>query len=281
MAPADSGQRRGPPKARKDRPAATKPLPEEDTIEEGEWYEDVVDEAVPTDAGFGGFAVKRPRMGQTDLAEGEQWERYFDKQYHRKSGKKREAIEEDWVEAGPGFDLRSLFAGHRILTLGVQSMMIAMPMLLMSGAMMWGANSTLKGMDGSTGLAVHLVLVLLAVCLTTIGLMQVVVHAVNLAIRNRSIALDGPDISLLGWAGTFQLSSRLFSEMILTFCLVWAIALAGLYLLMGGIPDLGLPMIDPDHISAGAILYLMGAAGSAVAMLGVIPYAIQATIERT
>ena len=46
MAPADSGQRRGPPKARKDRPAATKPLPEEDNIEEGEWYEDVVDEAI-------------------------------------------------------------------------------------------------------------------------------------------------------------------------------------------------------------------------------------------
>ena len=51
-------------------------------------------------------------------------------------------------------------------------------------------------------------------------------------------------------------------------------------MLAGGVPELALPSIDSDTISAGSILYMLGAAGSLIALVGVLPYTIQAPIER-
>jgi hypothetical protein len=266
---------RGPPKKEKERSPPTQPPPEDE-----EWYEEVVDETPGDTGAFGGFEVRRPTMGQTEHAEGEQWERYFSKQYHGKADRKVESIEEDWDAAVPDFQWGDLLAGRRILPLGVQSLMVALPLLVMSGAMAWGGQSALRSMEGSAGAAVNLTLVFLALCLTTIAFIQIVVTSVNQAMRERSVRVDGPDITLLGWMGGFQVASRLFVEMILTFLLVWGIELAGLYLLVGGVPDLSIPALDPDNLSAGVLLYLLGAMGSAFAMFGVIPYAIQAAIDR-
>ena len=85
-------RRRGPPKTKKTRNPPVEEYPEE-VEDEAEWYQDVVDDSGDS-GGFGGFAVKRPQMSNNDPAESEQWERYFEKQYHGKSKQKRESIEE-------------------------------------------------------------------------------------------------------------------------------------------------------------------------------------------
>ena len=281
MAPDErGGRRRGPPKSSRARSPPSESR-SQDGEDEAEWYDDVVDDSQSDGRGFGGFSVKRPTLHSTDQAEGEQLERYFEKQYHGKADEKRASIEEGWDEEAPSFDVKSLFAGHKIMSLGIQSFMNSLPMFIMSFAMVWGGQSAIDSMDGSAGLIVNLILVILAVCLTTIAFIQIVVHSVNQSLRDRSLVTDGPDIPLLGWSGSFQMSTMLFVEMILTFSLVWFMFLVGLYLLVGDIPDLTLPTIDSDEISAGSILYLLGIAGSACAMFGVIPYAIQETIERS
>ena len=59
------------------------------------------------------------------------------------------------------------------------------------------------------------------------------------------------------------------------------IVIAGLYMLAGTMPDLSMPSIDPDDLSAGMIFYILGGVGSLLAMIGVIPYSIESIIKRS
>ena len=271
-----TSRRRGPPSSTRERSPPSESPDEDDS----EWYDDVVDDSQESDGGFSSFRVKRPQMHHADQSEGEQWERYFEKQYHSKADQKRSSIEDDWDESDATFSFTSFFSGHRILNLGIQSLMFALPLLLFSAVLVFAGNSTQQSMDNSTGNLINILLVICALSLTTIALIQIVVQSVNQSIHNRSLVVEGPDVPLLSWMGSFKLSIALFAEMLLTFCLVWFIELIGLYLLAGGVPELAIPSIDSDNISAGSILYLLGAAGSIIAMVGVLPYTIQATIER-
>ena len=266
-------RRRGPPDSTRNR------APPSD--EETEWYEDVVDESESQERGFGGFSVKRPQMSSTDQVEGQQLERYFEKQYHGKSTEKRDSIEDDWDETESEFSLGSLLNGSQTVLLGVQSFMTALPMILTSVILVWGGSSLMESMDNSTGALLNIVMTFLALCLTAIAFIQIVVSAVNQSLRDRQIAKDGPDIPLLGWSGSLRLSSQLFSEVLLTFLVMWLVQIVGLYLLAGGMPDLTMPTIDADNLSAGTVLYILGSAGSLFVMIGIIPYSIETIIKRS
>lgn len=281
MAGGEEGKRRrGPPDSKRRRTAPSQPAPDE-AIEGGEWYDDVVDESDSGEGGFGGFAVKRPQMSNTDVVESQQLERYFEKQYHGKSSQKRETIEDHWDETESEFEVRSLFNGYKTLLLGVQSFMTALPMVLVSLALLWGGKAALDGMENSTGAFLNILMAFLAICLTTIAMIQIIVSAVNQSLREREIAKDGPDIALLGWSSSLRLSSKLFSELILTFLTVWFIVILGLFMLAGTMPDLSLPTLDSDNISVGTVFYILGALGSIFTIIGVIPYSIEATINRS
>ena len=266
-------RRRGPPDSTRNR------APPSD--EETEWYEDVVDESESQERGFGGFSVKRPQMSSTDQVEGQQLERYFEKQYHGKSTEKRDSIEDDWDETESEFSLGSLLNGSQTVLLGVQSFMTALPMILTSVILVWAGSSLMESMDNSTGALLNIVMTFLALCLTAIAFIQIVVSAVNQSLRDRQIAKDGPDIPLLGWSGSLRLSSQLFSEILLTFLAMWLVQIVGLYLLAGGMPDLTMPTIDADNLSAGTVLYILGSAGSLFVMIGIIPYSIETIIKRS
>ncbi len=270
----DSGKRRrGPPDSTRKRAPPSN--------EETEWYDDVVDESETEERGFGGFSVKRPQMSSTDQVEGQQLERYFEKQYHGKSTEKRDSIEDDWDEAESEFSLGSLLNGYQTILWGVQSFMTALPLLLVSTILVWGGSIIMESMDDSTGAFLNIVMTFLALCITAIAFIQIVVSSVNQSLRDRQIAKDGPDIPLLGWSGSLQLSSKLFSEVLLTFLAMWGIQIAGLYLLAGGMPELNMPTIDADNLSAGIVLYILGSAGSLFVMIGIIPYSIETIIKRS
>ena len=275
----ERGKRRlGPPASKRKRSPPTQTTP----LEEDNWYGDVVDESESEDGGFGGFAVKRPQMSGTDQVEGQQLERYFEKQYHGKTAEKRDSIEEDWDETESEFNLNTLLNGYRTILLGVQSFMTALPLLIVSAIMIWvGDEIFLDGMANSTGAFLNILAVFLAVSLTAIAFIQIVVSAVNQSLRDRQIARDGPDIPLLGWSGSLRLSGQVFSEVLLTFIVTWVITILGLYMIAGGMPDLSIPTIDPDNLSAGTVLYILGSAGSLFVMIGIIPYSIEATIKRS
>ena len=273
-------RRRGPPDSKRKRSPPSQNPPDEG-IEGGEWYDDVVDESQEGEGGFGGFSVKRPQMSSTDHIEGQQLERYFEKQYHGKSEQTRENIEDSWDETESDFTIQSLLNGHRTVLLGVQSFMIALPMMLVAMALLFAGHSVLESMDSSTGALLNIVMVFLAICLTTIAMIQIIVSAINQSLREREVSKDGPDIPLLGWSGSLRLSSQLFGELILTFLFVWLIVIVGLYMLAGAMPDLSMPSIDPDDISAGMIFYILGAVGSLFAMVGTIPYTIESIIKRS
>jgi hypothetical protein len=273
-------RRRGPPDSKRKRSPPSQTPPDEG-IEGGEWYDDVVDESQEGEGGFGGFSVKRPQMSSTDHIEGQQLERYFEKQYHGKSEQTRESIEDSWDETESDFTIQSLLNGHRTILLGVQSFMIALPMMLVAMALLFAGHSVLESMDSSTGALLNIVMVFLAICLTTIAMIQIIVSAINQSLREREVSKDGPDIPLLGWAGSLRLSGQLFAELILTFLIVWFIVIVGLYMLAGAMPDLSMPSIDPDDISAGMIFYILGAVGSLFAMIGTIPYTIESIIKRS
>ena len=271
-------RRRGPPASKRKRSPPTQTTP----LEEDNWYGDVVDESESEDGGFGGFAVKRPQMSGTDQVEGQQLERYFEKQYHGKTAEKRDSIEEDWDETESEFNLNTLLNGYRSILLGVQSFMTALPLLIVSAIMIWvGDEIFLDGMANSTGAFLNILAVFLAISLTAIAFIQIVVSAVNQSLRDRQIARDGPDIPLLGWSGSLRLSGQVFSEVLLTFIVTWVITILGLYMIAGGMPDLSIPTIDPDNLSAGTVLYILGSAGSLFVMIGIIPYSIEATIKRS
>ena len=271
-------RRRGPPASKRKR----SPPPQTTPLEEDNWYGDVVDESESEDGGFGGFAVKRPQMSGTDQVEGQQLERYFEKQYHGKTAEKRDSIEEDWDETESEFNLNTLLNGYRSILLGVQSFMTALPLLIVSAIMMWvGDEIFLDGMANSTGAFLNILAVFLAISLTAISFIQIVVSAVNQSLRDRQIARDGPDIPLWGWSGSLRLSGQVFSEVLLTFIVTWVITILGLYMIAGGMPDLSIPTIDPDNLSAGTVLYILGSAGSLFVMIGIIPYSIEATIKRS
>ena len=273
-------RRRGPPESKRERSPPSR-APSEEESEGGEWYEDVVDESKSTGGGFGGFSVKRPQMSSTDQVEGQQLERYFEKQYHDKSEKKRESIEDHWGQIESDFSISSLLNGYKTLLLGLQSFMVALPMILVSVALVWAGQGFLDSMADSTGALLNIIMTFIAICLTTIALIQIIVSAVNQSLREREIAIDGADVPLLGWMDSLRLSTRLFTEVILTFMLVWAIEILGLYLLAGAMPDLSIPSIDPDNLSAGTVFYILGAAGSIFVIIGIIPYSIEATIKRS
>ena len=273
-------RRRGPPESKRKRSPPSS-APSEEESEGGEWYDDVVDESQPRGGGFGGFSVKRPQMSSTDQAEGQQLERYFEKQYHDKSEQKRESIEDHWGQTESDFSIATLLNGYKTLLLGLQSFMVALPMILVSAALVWAGQGFLDSMDDSTGALLNIIMTFIAICLTTIALIQIVVSAVNQSLREREIAIDGADIPLLGWMDSLRLSTRLFTEVILTFMLVWAIEILGLYMLAGAMPDLSMPSIDPDNLSAGTVFYILGAAGSIFVIIGIIPYSIEATIKRS
>lgn len=271
-------RRRGPPASNRKRG----PPPQTTPQDEGNWYDEVVDESESEDGGFGGFSVKRPQMSSTDQVEGQQLERYFEKQYHGKTTEKRDSIEEDWDETESEFSLNTLLNGYRSILLGVQSFMTALPLLIVSVIMMWvGDEIFLDGMANSTGAFLNILAVFLAICITAIALIQIVVSAVNQSLRDRQIARDGPDIPLLGWPGSLRLSGQVFSEVLLTFIVTWVITILGLYMIAGGMPDLSIPTIDSDNLSAGTVLYILGSAGSLFVMIGIIPYSIKATIKRS
>ncbi len=268
-----SNPRRGPPSKRR-----TTRSPEHEA-QDDEWYGDVVDQS--EEKGFGGFSVKRPQMSSTDQVESQQLERYFEETYHKKSGDTSETIEDDWGFEDTEFNFSDLLNGYRTVILGVQSFMFALPMILLSSVLVYAGNSANSSMANSTGSFLNIVLVFLAICATTIALIQMVVSAVNQSLRERQIAKDGADIPVLGWSTSLQFSAKIFAEVFFTFLLIWMIGILGLYLLVGGMPDLSMPSIDSDNISAGTVFYMLGSAGSLFAMIGIIPYSIEATVKRS
>ena len=272
-----SKRRRGPPASKRERESTSYTNTEQ--TEETEWFDEIVDQSESEDGGFGGFAVRRPEMSSNDQAESQQLERYFEKKYHGKSSERRETIEDDWETTQSGFKASDLLKGHKALLLGVQSFMIGLPMLIVSGCMVWAGDSLSSSIGGTNGAIINLVLVFLGICIATIALIQMVASAVNQSLREREIAQDGPDIPLLGWSQSLQLGSKIFSEALLTFLVVWTIEIAGLWLLAGGAPTLEFPSIDPDNVSLGTILYGLGMFGSIFVMLGMIPYTIEATLK--
>jgi hypothetical protein len=139
----------------------------------------------------------------------------------------------------------------------------------------------MDSMGDSTGAFLNIFMTFVAICLTSIAFIQILVSAVNQSLRERQIAKDGADIPLLGWSSSLQMSSKLFSEVLLTFMAVWSLQILGLYLLANAMPDMTFPSIDPDNISVGTVLYILGAAGSLFVIIGMIPYAIEATIKRS
>ena len=159
--------------------------------------------------------------------------------------------------------------------------MVALPLLLVSATLVWAGGEMLDSMDDSTGALLNIIMTFSAICLTTIALIQIVVSAVNQSLREREIAIDGADVPLLGWMDSLRLSSRLFTEVLLTFMLVWTVLIFGLYMLAGAMPDLSLPSIDPDDISGGTVFYILGTVGSIFVIIGTIPYSIEATIKRS
>lgn len=270
-------RRRGPPKTKKTR---TPPVEEysEEISDDTEWYQDVVDNSGESgesgeSGGFGGFAVKRPQMNTNDPAESEQWERYFEKQYHGKSKQKRESIEENWEHTESDFEITSLFNGYRALIYGLQAFMYALPLMGLSIALIFAGNEL--------GGIANLILAFLAICGTTVALIQMITSAINQSLREREISRDGADIPLMTWTDSIKSSSRLFSELLVTFILMWSIMILGLYLVASGIPDLSLPSINPDNLSAGILLYILGGSGSLLTLIGTIPYVIEATIQKS
>ena len=143
--------------------------------------------------------------------------------------------------------------------------MVALPMILVSAALVWVGQELLESMGDSIGALLNIIMIFIAICLTTIALIQIVVSAVNQSLREREITRDGADIPLLGWMDSLRLSTQLFTEVILTFMVVWAIEVLGLYMLAGAMPDMSMPSIDPDNLSAGTVFYILGAVGSGVA----------------
>ena len=272
-----SKRRRGPPASKRERESTSHTNSEQ--TEDTEWFDDIVDQSESDDGGFGGFAVRRPEMSSDDQVESQQLERYFEKKYHGKSNEYRETIEDDWDVSESRFKASDLLKGHKALLLGFQSFMIGLPMLIVSGCMVWIGESLSSSIGGDNGAIVNLVLVFLGICIATIALIQMVASAVNQSLREREIAQDGPDIPLLGWSGSLQLGSKIFAEALLTFLVVWMIEVAGLWLLAGGAPTLELPSIDPDNVSLGTILYGLGLFGSIFVMLGMIPYTIEQTLK--
>lgn len=270
-------RRRGPPASKRERESSSNSTPE--PSEETEWFDDIVDQSESEDGGFGGFAVKRPQMTTTDQAESQQLERYFEKQYHGRSSERRESIEDDWDAPQTGFKASDLLKGHKALLMGVQSFMIGLPLLMASGILVWGGDNLATSMEGTNGAIVNIVMVFIAICLATIALIQMVACAVNQSLRERQIARDEADIPLLGWSESLRVGSKVFSEALLTFLLVWTIEVAGLWLLAGGAPSLEMPSLDPDNVSLGTVLYGLGLFGSIFVMLGMIPYTIEATIK--
>ena len=194
---------------------------------------------------------------------------------------KRESIEDHWDQTESEFNIASLLNGYRTILLGLQSFMVALPMILVSAALVWAGQGFLESMTDSTGAMLNIVMIFIAICLTTIALIQIVVSAVNQSLREREIARDGADIPLLGWMDSLRLSTQVFTEVILTFMVVWAIEVLGLYMLAGAMPDMSMPSIDPDNLSAGTVFYILGAAGSIFVIIGIIPYSIEATIKRS
>ena len=273
-------RRRGPPESKRTRSPPSRATPEEED-EGGEWYDDVVDESEQGSGGFGGFAVKRPQLSTTDQVEGQQLERYFEKQYHGKSEQKRANIEDYWDQTDSEFGFGTFLNGYRTLILGMQSIMVALPLLLVSATLVWAGGEMLDSMDDSTGALLNIIMTFVAISLTTVALIQIVVSAVNQSLREREIAIDGADVPLLGWMDSLRLSSRLFTEVLLTFMLVWTVLIFGLYMLAGAMPDLSLPSINPDDISGGTVFYILGTVGSIFVIIGTIPYSIEATIKRS
>lgn len=275
---------RGPPGKRRRRPPAKRESggtsdAYADTSEDVEWFDDIVDHSESEDGGFGGFAVRRPEMNSTDQIDSQQLERYFEQKYHGKSSERRESIEDDWDATESRFKPADLLKGHKALLMGVQSFMIGLPMLVISGVMVWGGDFFSSTMGGTSGSIVNLTMVFLGICIATIALIQMIASAVNQSLREREIARDGADIPLLSWPQSLQLGSKIFAEALLTFLVVWAIEIAGLWLLAGGAPSLEFPSIDPDNVSLGTILYGLGMFGSLFVMLGMIPYTIEATLK--
>ena len=270
-------RRRGPPASKRDSRSHSTPEHSDDS----EWFDDIVDQSESEEGGFGGFAVRRPEMSSADQVEGEQLERYFEKKYHGKSSEHRVSIEDDWDTSESGFKAKDLLKGHKALLMGVQSFMIGLPLLVISGALVWAGDSLSSSMDGTNGAIANLVMVFLGICMATIALIQMIVSSVNQSLREREIAQDGPDIPILGWSASLQLGSKIFAEAFLTFFVVWMIEISGLWLLSEGAPSLEMPSIDSDNVSLGTILYGLGLFGSIFVMLGMIPYTIQATIKKS
>ena len=269
-------RRRGPPVKRE---SDSNPDAYADSSEDAEWFDEIVDQSESEDGGFGGFAVRRPEMNSTDQIESQQLERYFERKYHGKSSERRESIEDDWDATETRFKPADLLKGYKALLMGVQSFMIGLPLLLVSGCLVWVGNSLYSSMGGTGGSIVNLTMVFLGICIATIALIQMIASAVNQSLREREIARDGPDIPLLSWSQSLQLGSKIFAEALLTFVVVWAIEIAGLWILAGGAPSLEFPSIDPDNVSLGTILYGLGMFGSIFVMLGMIPYTIEATLK--
>ena len=276
----------GPPGKRRRRPPAKRESDGvsdayADASENAEWFDDIVDQSESEDGGFGGFAVRRPEMNSTDQIDSQQLERYFEQKYHGKSSERRESIEDDWDATETRFSASDLLKGYKALLMGVQSFMIGLPLLVISGALVWAGDSLSSSMDGTNGAIANLVMVFLGICMATIALIQMIVSSVNQSLREREIAQDGPDIPILGWSASLQLGSKIFAEAFLTFFVVWMIEISGLWLLAEGAPSLEMPSIDSDNVSLGAILYGLGLFGSIFVMLGMIPYTIEATIEKS
>jgi len=246
---------------------------------EGEWYDEVVDQSNEDSSRFGGFAVRRPTMTGRDRVEGAEWGRYFEKSSSKDLESKKAEIESGWDEKGGTFSFSSLFAGFKTLSLGLSALLNTLPALGLAAILLVSAPYVAGSMAGSGGLVVQFLLVMSALVITLIGWLQVIVFSVNQGLHERSVRKEKDVIELLSWGQSLSAAGKLFAEMLMSLLMVWSITAVGLFLLAGGMFGLSLPAVDTSTLSAGMLLYLLGAAGSLIVMVGMLPYTIRRSVE--
>ena len=250
------------------------------TADDGEWYDEVVDEVAEDEGRFGGFAVRRPTMTGRDRVEGAEWGRYFEKSSSKDFKSKKQEIESGWGAKDATFAISSLFAGFKTLTMGLSAILNTLPALGLAAVLLVGAPYAAESVSGGGGLAIQFLLALLALVVTLIGLLQVIIFSVNQGMHERSVrSEDDGVIELLSWGKSLSAACMLFVEILLTLVIVWSVTAIGLFLLAGGMFGLPLPAVDTTHLSAGMLLYLLGVITSIIAMVGILPYAIRRSVE--
>lgn len=255
-------------KKKKRGPPAGGRRPESATDEN--WLDEVLDGAQNDDGAFGGFEVRRPTLDNRTKEEGKEWADHFERSYKKKFDERVEEIEESWEADSAMPDFTRLIRGFEVLKRGL--------IVFIRDLMFFGPAAALLLMMPAGALTLtHIGMALGACLLTVFGMIHMMVAITNEAMHRRSIERDEMEIDDFTYGQELAHSTGIMVEMLFPLLIVWGLEFCGLLMMGGG----WMPAIDPDVIDAGTGVYLLGMLGSVIAMLGVIPYAVDKTIERS